>query len=185
VTGAPAVDFGSSSRTHRWNGACSLRKAPRKTTQHVAAANSRQDEPEPELIGGARNGDLDAMAELSRRHYPYSVAVARRILSAQEEFLDAVQAAYLSAFQNVQAFRGDVSVKTWITRIVVNQCLMGLRHPGRYRTDSGLIPGQRSRPMSLVAIANRRLTDTPHINTPSMLSRGPNMRHFAGSTMSP
>ena len=50
---------------------------------------------------------------------------------------------------------------------------------------SGLIPHQLSRPMSLVAIANRRLTDTPHINTPIMLSSGPNMRHFAGSTMSP
>ena len=36
------------------------------------------------------------MAELFRRHYPHSVATARRI--AQEEYLDAVHAAYLSAF---------------------------------------------------------------------------------------
>ena len=45
------------------------------------------DEPEPELIGDARIGDKDAMAELFRRHYRHSTAVARRILPAQEEFL--------------------------------------------------------------------------------------------------
>jgi len=93
--------------------------------------NSPREKPEPELIGDARIGDKDAMAELFRRHYPHSIAVARRMLPAQGEFLDAVQSAYLSAFQNFQSFRAEATFKTWITRIVVNHCLMRLREPRR------------------------------------------------------
>ena len=95
--------------------------------------NALNETPEPQLVGEARNGNRDAIAELFRRHYTHSIAVARRILPAQEEFLDAVQSAYLCAFRNFQSFRGDASFKTWITRIVVNQCLMRLREPRRHR----------------------------------------------------
>jgi RNA polymerase sigma-70 factor (ECF subfamily) len=95
--------------------------------------NALNEKPEPELIAEARDGDRDAMAELFRRHYPHSIATARRILPAQEEFLDAVQSAYLSAFQNFQSFREEASFKTWITRIVLNKCLTRLREPGRRR----------------------------------------------------
>jgi hypothetical protein len=45
--------------------------------------------------------------------------------------------------------------------------------------------GCLSGPTSRVAIANRRLTDIPHINTPVMLSIGPNIRHFSGRVTSP
>jgi RNA polymerase sigma-70 factor, ECF subfamily len=96
-------------------------------------AEAQLEKPEPELIVDARNGDLDAMTELFRRHYSHSVTVARRMLPAREEFLDAVQSAYLSAFRQFQSFRGEASFKTWITRIVLNQCLMQLRDPGQHR----------------------------------------------------
>ena len=71
--------------------------------------NSLNDTPEPQLVGDARNGNRNAISELFRRHYTRSIAVAHRILPAQEEFLDAVQSAYLSAFRNFQSFRGDAS----------------------------------------------------------------------------
>ena len=94
---------------------------------------SLNEKPEAELVGYARNGNREAMAELFRRHYPHSIAVARRMLPAQEEFLDAVQSAYLSALRNFQSFRAEASFTTWITRIVLNQCLMRLREPRRHR----------------------------------------------------
>jgi RNA polymerase sigma-70 factor (ECF subfamily) len=94
--------------------------------------NSWNETPEQQLVADARNGNRDAMAELFRRHYTHSMAVARRILPDQEEFLDAVQSAYLSAYRNFQSFRGDASFKTWITRIVLNQCVMRLRGPRRH-----------------------------------------------------
>jgi RNA polymerase sigma-70 factor (ECF subfamily) len=99
---------------------------------------SLNEKSEAELVCDARNGIGEAMAELFRRHYPHSVAVARRMLPAQEEFMDAVQSAYLSAFQTFQFFRADASFKTWITRIVVNQCIMHLREPHRRRVTQSL-----------------------------------------------
>jgi hypothetical protein len=38
---------------------------------------------------------------------------------------------------------------------------------------------------SRVAMANRALTDMPHISTPITLSIGPKIRHTFGRTMSP
>src|SRR5580693_4368558 len=107
-------------------------------------AIERCEESESELISEARNGDEGAMAELFRKHYTHSIAVARRILPAQEEFLDAIQSAYLSAFRHFQSFRGDASFKTWITRIVLNQCIVRLREPYRRQITLSLdepVPG--------------------------------------------
>jgi len=73
------------------------------------------------------------MAELFRRHYASSLRVARRILTSPDDLLDAVQSAYLSAFRHFDSFRAESSFKTWITRIVVNQCLISLRDPARHR----------------------------------------------------
>jgi RNA polymerase sigma-70 factor (ECF subfamily) len=90
-----------------------------------------EEKQELELIRASRNGDRDAMAELFRRHYHGSIMVARRILPAYDDCLDAVQSAYLSAFKNFSSFRGESSFKTWIRRIVLNSCFRRLRDPGR------------------------------------------------------
>lgn len=89
------------------------------------------DKPEIQLITDSRNGDTEAIAELFRRHYPLCIGVARRILPVRDDSSDAVQSAYLCAYRNFNSFRGDSSFKTWITRIVINQCLMLVRNsPG-------------------------------------------------------
>jgi RNA polymerase sigma-70 factor (ECF subfamily) len=110
-----------------------------------------QAKPELELIADARNGDREAMAELFRRHHPNSIAVARRILPFQEEFLDAVQSAYLSAFLNFKSFRGESSFRTWITRIVINQCLMSRRRQGRKPVFLNLDDSEQGRTALLLA----------------------------------
>ncbi|MGD1094898.1 MAG: sigma-70 family RNA polymerase sigma factor [Bryobacteraceae bacterium] len=89
------------------------------------------DKPEIELIEQSKQGDQAAMTELFGRHYPASLRVARGILRSEDESQDAVQAAYISAFQHLNNFRGDACFKTWITRIVVNCCFMQLREPRR------------------------------------------------------
>ena len=96
------------------------------------------DKPESELVTHSRNGDTSAMDELFRRHYFSLIGVARGILASQDEFLDAVQSAYLAAFRNFDSFQGEASFKTWITRIVINQCLMRLREPARHRPSLSL-----------------------------------------------
>ncbi len=82
---------------------------------------------ESELIANSREGDTDAIAELFHRHYPSSMRVALNILRHEDDAQDAVQAAYFMAFRRLEKFRGDASFKTWLTRIVVNCCLLHLR----------------------------------------------------------
>jgi RNA polymerase sigma-70 factor (ECF subfamily) len=96
-----------------------------------------QQHPDSELIAEGRTGNTQALSELFERHYSSSIRLARRILGSDEEASDAVQSAYLAAFQHLRSFRGDAQFKTWITQIVKNQCFMYLRRPDRryLRTD--------------------------------------------------
>jgi hypothetical protein len=55
------------------------------------------------------------------------VQLAAGILRHRENAQDAVQSAFFLAFRRMDSFRGDASFKTWITRIVVNCCLLQLR----------------------------------------------------------
>jgi len=97
----------------------------RKVTKETEAAAIE----ERGLVIRSQHGDKVAMSELFGRHYRASLRVAQRILSSTAESEDAVQAAYCSAFQHLDAFRGKSSFGTWITRIVVNRCLMTIREP--------------------------------------------------------
>jgi RNA polymerase sigma-70 factor (ECF subfamily) len=55
------------------------------------------------------------------------MAVARRLLTSEEDAADAVQDGLLSAFVARNSYRGDSTVYTWLYRIVVNACLMKMR----------------------------------------------------------
>jgi RNA polymerase sigma-70 factor (ECF subfamily) len=68
-----------------------------------------------------------AIDELFAQHYKASLRTAYTILRSREDSEDAVQTAYCIAFRAFHNFRGESSFKTWITRIVVNCCLMQLR----------------------------------------------------------
>jgi RNA polymerase sigma-70 factor, ECF subfamily len=69
----------------------------------------------------------DAIDTLLAQHYKASVRTAIHILRSKEDSEDAVQTAYFAAFRRFHRFRSESSFKTWITRIVVNCCLMKLR----------------------------------------------------------
>jgi RNA polymerase sigma-70 factor (ECF subfamily) len=70
---------------------------------------------------------IEAINRVFAEHYRSSLKTACCILRSREDAEDAVQTAYCCAFRNVDAFRGDSTFKTWITRIVVNACLAQLR----------------------------------------------------------
>lgn len=66
---------------------------------------------------------LDAMVKY--RNYLYRMAFS--ILRHAEDAEDAVQAAYLSAWTGWASFRGQSSLKTWLTTIVMNKALTEVR----------------------------------------------------------
>jgi RNA polymerase sigma-70 factor (ECF subfamily) len=106
---------------------------------------------EYELIAGSKRGDKEALTELFRRHYPICLRLACAVLRSEQESQDVVQSAYFSAFRHFHRFRGDASFKTWITRIVINQCLMLLREPRHRLTWISLDDPETSSPSTALA----------------------------------
>jgi RNA polymerase sigma-70 factor (ECF subfamily) len=92
-----------------------------------------QEKREPELIADWKRGNKAAGTELLGRHYASSLRLARGILRSEEESQDAVQSAYFSALLHLRNFRGDATFKTWITRILMNECLGRLQERKRRR----------------------------------------------------
>lgn len=75
--------------------------------------------------------DAVAFELLMRRHNRRLYRTARSLLRDASEAEDALQEAYLSAYRAMGNFRAEASVATWLTRIVVNECMNRLRRGAR------------------------------------------------------
>ena len=75
------------------------------------------------------NGDARGQRELYNRYAGYLTAVAQRYLEDEDEVKDVLQDAFVNIFQKFGRFqyRGEGSLKAWVTRIVVNGALHSLR----------------------------------------------------------
>ena len=76
-----------------------------------------------ELLERARQGDAAAFDMLIRRHDKHLYRIARGVLSDDHEAEDAVQETYIRAFAGLRNFRGAASLRTWLTRIVLNEAI--------------------------------------------------------------
>lgn len=86
-----------------------------------------------ELVGMAQASNDLAFAELVRRHRSTCMKLALSILRDRSDAEDEVQNALWKAFEHLNQFHRDAKFTTWMTRIVVNQCLMRLRKQKRAR----------------------------------------------------
>jgi RNA polymerase sigma-70 factor, ECF subfamily len=84
-------------------------------------------EADAELVARAKQGDLEAFAELVRRHEHRVRAVLFRLLDDDRDVEEAVQDSFVQAWQNLESFRGDAVFFTWLYRIAVNEALARLR----------------------------------------------------------
>ena len=84
-----------------------------------------------ELVAEAKAGDNRAFAELVQRHQTNCYRQALSILRDPHDAEDEVQNALWKAFEHLEKFEGNSLFSTWLTRIVVNQCLMRLRKQKR------------------------------------------------------
>lgn len=76
-----------------------------------------------------RTGDREAFAQLVRHHHHALLAVARGLLR-EHEAEEAVQEAWIAAYRAIAGFEGRSSLRTWLTRIVINQAFMRRRKAG-------------------------------------------------------
>jgi RNA polymerase sigma-70 factor (ECF subfamily) len=81
----------------------------------------------------AAPAEVASFEALMRRYNPRLFRVARSILKDDAEAEDVLQEAYVQAYRNMDRFRGEAELATWLTRIVINQALMQLRRRKRER----------------------------------------------------
>jgi RNA polymerase sigma-70 factor (ECF subfamily) len=74
------------------------------------------------LVELCRKGDAEAFARLVSLHESMVYNLAARLLGDQEEARDLSQEVFLQVYRTLGRFEGRSALRTWIYRIVVNQC---------------------------------------------------------------
>jgi len=79
------------------------------------------------LVHATRNGDVSAFEQLVKRYGVRLLRIAQTVTHNREDAQDAVQEAFLKAFQHLEGFRENSKFSTWLIRITVNQSLIKVR----------------------------------------------------------
>ncbi|HEX8722629.1 MAG TPA: sigma-70 family RNA polymerase sigma factor [Pyrinomonadaceae bacterium] len=98
-----------------------------------------------QLVERALAGDGDAFGEVVRRWERKIYALAYGILGSPEDARDAAQETFIAAYRNLQGFRGEAKVSSWLHRIAVNQCITRQRR-ARVRAETGLVDDAEAGP---------------------------------------
>jgi RNA polymerase sigma-70 factor (ECF subfamily) len=85
---------------------------------------------EAALIRAAQQGDLDAFNRLVLAYQDSIYSQAYRIMGEVDAASDATQEAFISAYRNIQSYRGGL-FRAWLFRIVTNACYDELRRRQR------------------------------------------------------
>ena len=106
------------------------------TQQHSHDEHTSQwsDMPEYDLVRLAQNGNKSAFEELTRRNFTLCMRFATWMLGSREDALDEVQNALLLAYSRIALFSYQAKFSSWLTRIVINTCVMRLRRMQRTPT---------------------------------------------------
>lgn len=81
-------------------------------------------------IKKAIRGDADAFAELMMQYKTDMYKVARGILNNQEDVADAISNTILKCYENIGTLKQPKYFKTWMTRILINECNQMIRKYG-------------------------------------------------------
>jgi RNA polymerase sigma factor (sigma-70 family) len=69
-------------------------------------------------------GNKEKYELLMRRYNTSLYRIAKGILTDEQEIEDAMQEAYIKAYRQLANFERRSTFKTWLTRILLNECLM-------------------------------------------------------------
>jgi RNA polymerase sigma factor (sigma-70 family) len=101
---------------------------------------TRQNEDES-LIKEVLSGNKKKYEAIMRKFNQRLYRVGKAILWKEQDVEDAMQETYIKAYQNLGNFAGRSAFPTWLTRIMINECLMRKRQlnrterPGEYTEE--------------------------------------------------
>lgn len=95
------------------------------------------------LIEKAVQGDAEAFLELIDRNSMAMYKVAYAILNNDNDVADAIQETILSCFEKIHTLKKPEYFKTWLIRILVNKCIVILRHYHRENLSDEILETTR------------------------------------------
>ena len=106
--------------------------------EQVAPATPVEARPvaDVEFIERLKRGEAAAFETLIAEHSGEIYGLLFRLTENSEEARDLTQETFLRAFQNIDRFRGEADLRTWIYRIAINQARNRWRWWRRRRRDA-------------------------------------------------
>lgn len=93
----------------------------------AAAAAAHEAREERRLVEGCRRGDFDCFERLVGRYEKKIYNLALRMLRDPDDAREILQETFLKVYDNLEKFRGEAHLSTWIYRIAMNEALMRIR----------------------------------------------------------
>ncbi len=102
---------------------------------------------ESELINRIQNGEGELFEILIRRNNPYLYKIGMSYGYNHEDVQDLMQESFIAAYLSLQKFEGRSSFKTWITRIMLNQCYQKAQKQSFKNEKANGIVNEKATPM--------------------------------------
>lgn len=98
----------------------------------------RKETEEERWLRKALDGDNTATEWIYRRHVRYLSALCSRYITEDEDIKDVLQESFIKIFTSLDSFkyRGEGSLKAWMTKITLNETLKFVRNNSRLPIDS-------------------------------------------------
>ncbi len=77
---------------------------------------------EDEFVQKLKSGDRDAFNSMVNAYQMKVINIAYRMLSSEEDALDAAQETFIKVYKSINSFKGSSTFSTWIYRICTNVC---------------------------------------------------------------
>ena len=84
------------------------------------------------LVKRAQREDVGAFVELMEKYKTALYKVAKSYLGSEDDIADVMQATVLAAYEHIKELKNASYFKTWLTRILINQCKDFLRQQKKY-----------------------------------------------------
>lgn len=76
-----------------------------------------------ELVKRVKNGDIDAFEEIIAKYEKRVFGLIYNVIKNENEIEDVAQEVFMKVYKNLDRFKGNSSLYTWIYRITTNLCL--------------------------------------------------------------
>ena len=136
------------------------------------ALHGHEPDGDIELVRRVRQGDEAAFRRVVDIHGPRLYLLAMSMLGNREDAQDVVQETFVGAFRGLRGFQGRSTVKTWLTRILMNN-VANLRRSRHLRKTVPLGEAEEQLGEALAELATETGRADVRMDIAAVLSRLP------------